>query len=103
MITGCHYRGVHYPSGSEWSDPEDPCQVYIYTSLTRIIIISAVFSVNTFFGSFSFLNKQKKKRKTGHCNYVNVSFLKKRGGYEFQSAFKKRPKRVLNEYTFFYE
>ncbi|XP_049307049.1 BMP-binding endothelial regulator protein [Bactrocera dorsalis] len=25
---GCIYRGIPYPSGSEWSDPEDPCKTY---------------------------------------------------------------------------
>jgi hypothetical protein len=27
LIAGCHYQGVHYQSGSQWNDPDDPCQV----------------------------------------------------------------------------
>ncbi|KAK4001954.1 hypothetical protein OUZ56_003817 [Daphnia magna] len=26
VCKGCYYRGVHYQSGSQWNDPDDPCQ-----------------------------------------------------------------------------
>ena len=28
VFSGCIYRGIPYPSGSEWADPEDPCKTY---------------------------------------------------------------------------
>ncbi|KAI9561548.1 hypothetical protein GHT06_012507 [Daphnia sinensis] len=26
VCKGCYYRGVHHQSGSQWNDPDDPCQ-----------------------------------------------------------------------------
>jgi hypothetical protein len=34
--TGCHYQGVHYENGREWTDAEHPCQVRIVQQRARI-------------------------------------------------------------------